>query len=227
MKFFNFMLFPCSSVAEFYQKFKKRMILHTILEVTKLICLAAIAIFFLVEYLPPFSQTSARISLPEKIEGFLSSVKYDPDSNLQEVLNLANMIRSITDDQLSESKALRYAGLIYHASQKFGVNPLEIIALVMAESEFKEKSVNPKTGDYGLGQINWEYWGKPHGLTPQELLDPSMNIFLTCQVYKFFGKDFGRYHRGDGIKCQVYLMNVKSILSTLHAFVDLNQMNMS
>ena len=135
------------------------------------------------------------------------------------------MIRLITDQQVSESKALRYAGLICHASQKFEVNPLEIIALIMAESCFKESSINKETGDYGLGQINWEHWGKDYRYSPQDLLDPSVNIFLTCHVYKFFGKDFGKYHRGNGIQSRAYIVNVKGILSTLNAFAELNKGN--
>jgi len=78
-------------------------------------------------------------------------------------MNLSKMIQFVTNNALGESKVLRYAGLICHASEKYGVNPLEIIAIIMAESEFKENSVNTKTGDYGLGQINWEHWGKPFG----------------------------------------------------------------
>jgi hypothetical protein len=149
------------------------------------------------------------------------------DSNVKEVLNLASMIRLITENQLSEMKVLRYAGLIFNASRKYGVDPLEIIALIMAESEFKENSINQETGDYGLGQINWEHWGKDFGYRPHELLDPSINIFMTCHVYKFFEEDFGKYHRGNGIQCKAYLINVKSILSTLHAFAELNKRKIS
>ena len=78
-------------------------------------------------------------------------------------------------------------------------------------------------------------WGRSTGntganltdITPQELLDPSTNIFLTCHVYKFFGQDIGKYHRGNGIQCQAYLVNVRSILSTLDAFAELNKNNIS
>jgi hypothetical protein len=62
---------------------------------------------------------------------------------------------------------------------------------------------------------------------PHQLLDPSINIFLTCHVYKFFGKDFGKYHRGGGIQSKAYLLNVRSILSTLNAFVEGNKENIS
>jgi hypothetical protein len=227
MRFFNIMLIPYSSTSDFYSKFKKRMMLHTILEATKLIFIVAIGIFFLLEYISPFAQTSLRNYFPDKAREFFSFTKSSRDSSVKEVLNLAHMIRLITDDQLSEGKVLRYAGSICHASQKYGVNPLEIIALIMAESDFKEDSINKETGDYGLGQINWEHWGKEFGFKPQELLDPSINIFLTCHVYKFFSQDFGKYHRGNGIQCKAYLVNVKSILSTLNAFTELKKQNIT
>ena len=227
MKLFTIMLIPCDSVGDFYLRFKKRMMLHAILEGAKLVLIAAIAIVFLLEYLSPFAQRSLRIDFPVSIRKFFSFTKSTRDSSVQEVLHLGNMIRLITNGQLSEGKVLRYAGLICHASQKYGVNPLEIIALIMAESGFKDESINKETGDYGLGQINWEHWGKDYGYTPQQLLEPSINIFLTCHVYKFFGVDFGKYHRGYGIQCKAYLVNVKSILSTLNAFAELKKQDIS
>ena len=227
MRFFDLLLTPCSWVGNFCRKLKEGTSLHTILEGAKLIFIVAIGVFFLLEYFSPYAQTRSRMDFPDRMRGLLSSAKPALDSNVQEILNLAGMIRLITDDQVPENKVLRYAGLIYHSSKQFGVNPLEIIAIITAESNFKEKSVNTKTGDYGLGQINWEYWGKDLGLTAQDLLEPSINIFLTCQVFKFFGQDFGKYHRGNGIKSNVYLVNVQSILSTLQAFAELNKENIS
>jgi soluble lytic murein transglycosylase-like protein len=208
-------------------KFKKRMVFHTILEAAKLSFIVALTIFLLLEYISPIAQTSLGVDLPMRIKAFLSFKESAPNPSVNEVLNLANMIRLITEDQLPEAKILRYAGLIFHASQKYGVNPLEIIALIMAESGFKERSINKETGDYGLGQINWVHWGKDYGYAPHELLDPSTNIFLTCHVYKFFGQDFGKYHRGNGIQCKIYLVNVKSVLSTLNAFAELKKEKIS
>jgi hypothetical protein len=203
------------------------MTINALLHGAKLIFILVLGAFFLLEYFSPFAQTGSSMNFPDRVRYSISSTQPARDSSVQEALNLARMIRLITDDQLPESKVLRYAGLILHASRNFGVNPLEIIALIMAESCFKEKSVNAKTGDYGLGQINWEHWGKEYGLTCQDLLEPSINIFLTCRVYKFFGQDVGRYHRGNGIKCKAYIVNVQSILSTLRAFAELNKENFS
>jgi len=242
MKLFNIHVITCNSVSDFNSKFKKRMILHTILESIKIVSLVAITAFFVLEYIAPLTQKSLRTCFPAGMEEFISTTKSadfpagmeesisttkSADSSVKEVLHLANMIRFITENQLPETKMLRYAGLIFHASRKHGVNPLEIIAIIVAESNFKETSINKETDDYGLGQINWEHWGKDFGLMPHELLDPSINIFLTCHIYKFFGKDFGKYHRGNGIQSKAYLVNVRSILSTLNAFVEGNKENIS
>ena len=226
MKLFNIHVITCNSVSDFNSKFKKRMILHTIQESVKIVFLAAITAFFVLEYIAPLTQKSLRTCFPAGMEEFLP-VTRSSDSSVKEVLHLANMIRFITENQLSEAKMLRYAGLISYASQTNGLNPFEIIAIIMAESNFKENSINKETGDYGLGQINWEHWGKDFGLMPHQLLDPSINIFLTCHVYKFFGKDFGKYHRGNGIQSKAYLVNVRSILSTLNAFVEGKKENIS
>jgi len=226
MKLFNIHVITCNSASDFHSKFRKRMVLHTILESVKIAFLVAIAVFFLLEYIAPLTRRSPQSDFPAGMEAFLSLTK-SVDSSVKEVVHLANMIRLLTENQLPEAKLLRYAGLIFYASQKHEVNPLEIIAIIMAESNFKEKSINKESGDYGLGQINWQHWGKDHGLTPEELLDPSVNIFLTCQVYKFFGKDFGKYHRGNGIQCSAYIVNVKSILSTLNALIEEGKENIS
>jgi len=226
MRLFNIHVIPCNSASEFYSRFKRRMRLHTVLEFTKIVLIVAIGVFVLIAYITPLAQRNARADAPVGMEEFPSYTK-SADTNVKEVLHLASMIRLITENQIPEAKMLRYAGLIFHASRKYGVNPLEIIAIIMAESNFKEDSINKETGDYGLGQINWQHWGKDYGLTPQELLDPSINIFLTCHVFKFFGKDFGKYHRGNGIQCNAYLVNVQGILSTLNAFIELNKENIS
>jgi soluble lytic murein transglycosylase-like protein len=183
----------------------------------------AIAFFLSQEYFFPSVRSVQGETFAVVREDFSLPKAFTPDPNVKEILNLAAMIRFITNDQVSEGKALRYAGLIFHAAQKYGVNPLEIIALIMAESRFKEGSINAKTGDYGLGQVNWVHWGKDLGLTHQDLLDPAINIYMTCHIYNYFGKDFGKYNRGHGVKSRAYVLNVKSFLSSLNAFAQLNQ----
>jgi len=226
MRLFNIHVVPYRSASDLHSKLEKRMMIHTILESVKIVLIVTIGVFILIVYTTPLAQKNTRAGLPAEMEEFVSYAK-SADIDTKEVLHLTSMIRLITENQIPEAKMLRYAGLILHASKKYGVNPLEIIAIIMAESNFKEDSINKETGDYGLGQINWQHWGKDYGLTPKDLLDPSINIFLTCHVYKFFGSDFGKYHRGNGIQCNAYIVNVQGILSTLNAFIQLKKENIS
>jgi len=226
MRFFNIHVVPYHSASDLHSKLERKIVIHAVLESVKIALIAAIGVFVLIANMTPLPQKSMRADFPAGMGEFLSYTK-SADIDTKGVLHLTSMIRLITENQIPEAKMLRYAGLIFHASKKYGVNPLEIIAIIMAESNFKEDSINRETGDYGLGQINWQYWGKDYGLTPQELLDPSINIFLTCHVYKFFGSDFGRYHRGNGIQCSAYLVNVQGILSTLNAFIESKKENIS
>src|SRR5512143_869229 len=111
MKLFNIHVITCNSVSDFHSKFKKGMILHIILESFKLFFIAAIAVFVLMEYGVPLAQKSMQTDSPTGIGEFISTAK-SADSSVKEVLRLVNMIRLITENQLSEAKMLRYAGLI-------------------------------------------------------------------------------------------------------------------
>ena len=232
MKFFSLISNPLRTPLGLCRRIFRGKTFHAILEIGKLAAIIAVAVFLSQKYFFPPAQSSQGETLKgetfkEVREDFSPPKASTPDPNVKEILNLAALIRFITNEQLSEGKALRYAGLIFHASQKYGVNPLEIIALIMAESRFKESSINAKTGDYGLGQINWVHWGKDLGLTHQDLLDPAINIYMTCHIFNYFGKDFGKYNRGHGVKSRAYVLNIKGILSSLNAFAQLNQEEVS
>lgn len=217
MKLFNLLISGCT-VGDWGRKFGEKMF-RPFLKAARIAFFIAV-VFLLLEYSSPFVQPDASHDLAgasAKIPAVPESIR---DSNVQRVLTLANMIRWISNDTLPAPKVLMYAGLISDAAEKYEVNPLEIIALIKIESNFKEASINTKTGDYGLGQINWEHWGRHNDLTSEDILDPAVNISMTCQVYKYFGKDFGRYHRGNGIQCEAYRANVNRILSTLNALAE-------
>jgi hypothetical protein len=223
MRLFTPLLILWRWLGKLYLPFQSRKGFRIFLEAAKIGTIIILTVFLSMEYLLPSAQSKTWTRSSGKQGQFLSFQGSSRDPGVKEVVTLAGMIRLVTDDRLSEGKVLRYAGLIYQAAQKYSVNPLEIIAIIVAESQFREESVNAKTGDYGLGQINWRHWGKDYGLTPQDLLDPAINIYMTCHVYKYFGKDFGKYHRGHGVKSNAYVVNVKGILSTLHAFAEMNE----
>jgi hypothetical protein len=201
----------------------RKILFYITLGVLQVFLVLVLAGLLNLERLPASWQGNTLARLEDKTALFLSPRPAFGDMNFKEIKRLGEMIQLVTEGDLGQQKAWRYASLIYHAARKYEVNPLEIVALIMAESAFKADSVNRRTGDYGLGQINWEYWGKPLGLAPQDLLEPSTNIVMTCHVYKFFGEDFGKYHRGNGIQSKAYIVNIKSILSTLVAFGKTNE----
>ena len=220
-----------ASGGDSYRKMKRRIFPYAILGVVESILIVLLAGVIIWEHFP--------VDLPEKMNwrNLLipanEAVEWSPEGSLlggmnsKEIKRLAEMIGVVNEKVLPEWKAYRYAGLIYYSAQKYDLNPLEIVALITAESSFKANVVNKKTGDYGLGQINYEHWGKPLGLTTQELLDPSINIIMTCHIFKFFGEDFSKYHRGKGIHSKAYTANIKSILSTLAAFAKAHHEDIS
>jgi hypothetical protein len=218
---------PGSFAEDVSSKFNGKIIIHTLSKAAKLAAIVVLAGFFLVIYILPFAQNSLHIHIPDQVGKFFPITRSGPDAGVSEVLNLAKMIGQITDNRFGDNKVLKYAGLIYQSSKQCGVNPLEIIAIIMAESGFEEKSINRASGDYGLGQINWVHWGREYGYTPQELLDPSVNIFLTCYVYKYFGQNVGKYNRGNGVQCKAYVANVQGILTTLKAYSEMDKENPS
>ncbi len=225
MRNVNLMLIP--SDGDFYRKFRGKIFFYAMLGIVQGILIILLAALLVLDRIP--SNWNGHPLLSPKIKTVESSPLKSVLGGLdfKEINHLAEMIRLVTEDGLTQWTTWRYASLIYHATQKYEVNPLEIVALIMAESSFKANSVNKKTGDYGLGQINWTHWGKPMGLTPQDLMDPSINIVMTCHVYKFFGEDFGKYHRGNGIQSKAYIANIKSILSSLGAFAQTNRKDFS
>jgi len=102
MKLFDIHVITCNSASDFHSKFKKRIMLHTILESVKIVLIVAVAVFVLLEYVAPLAQRSVRTDDPAQMEEFLSFTK-SADSSVREVLHLAKMIRLITENQLSET----------------------------------------------------------------------------------------------------------------------------
>jgi Transglycosylase SLT domain len=224
MKFFSLISNPLRMASGLCRRISRGKTFHAILEMGKMVAIIGVAFLLSQGYFFPSAQSSQTepFKVAQVREDFSPPKASTHDPDVKEILNLAAMIRFITNEQLSEGKSLRYAGLIFHASKRYGVNPIEIIALITAESRFKEGSINAKTGDYGLGQVNWVHWGKDLGLTHQDLLDPAINIYMTCHIFNYFGKDFGKYNRGHGVKSRAYVLNIKGIVSSLNAFAQLN-----
>lgn len=205
----------CTSASDFYHKYRKRLAGQRLLRNIRRVFIVALTIYFLVGFSSPTAQTSLVSDLTRRMNALQEVMDSEDEDVTNEITMLAEVIRFATDSRLIECEAMRYASLIHHASQLHEQDPIEIVALIVAESSFQNESINEKTGDFGLGQVNWKYWGQPNGLTPQDLIDPAINIVMTCEIFHHYGNNFDKYHRGDGIKSRAYSVNVKSILSLL------------
>jgi soluble lytic murein transglycosylase-like protein len=214
---YDLILIPSNSASEFFRKYHRRKTLRRFLKAFKVLFTAFLTAFFVVGYSSSTARTELTMDIVHKLTSLQAIQNRYEQLTTIEVINIARLARFITNHKISEIESLKYAALIYHASQLYDLDPLDVVALITAESCFDADSINQKSGDYGLGQVNWKYWGKTNGLAPQELLDPAINIVLTCHIFKYYKEDFAKYHRGNGIKSQAYLTNIQAILSALRA----------
>ena len=214
----NLMLLPCSSASDFFKKYRRRLGLKRFSTWCRRFFIAALTFYILVGLSSPTAQTSIVTDMSADIHALRMIMNHRDEMVTDHIIDLSEVIRYASDWRLGEREAMRYAGLIYHGCQMFNQDPLDIVALVVAESSFYEGSINEESGDFGLGQINWHYWGRPNGLTPQDLLDPAINIVMTCRILDHYGGDFAKYHRGYGIKSEAYSVNIRSILYSLKAY---------
>jgi hypothetical protein len=71
---------------------------------------------------------------------------------MQEVINIANAINML-NPILDEGKYLEYAVGIHHASTKYGIDPMVLIAIAQQETGFRENLPEGKAGEIGIIQI--------------------------------------------------------------------------
>lgn len=124
-----------------------------------------------------------------------------------------------------------YLAIIENECMKYDVNPVEILSIIKAESNFKQDAVSSKNA-YGLMQLtvdtaNW--CAKELGLEylePDDLLDAKTNIKLGVFYYNYLLKRYGStntafaaYNGGMGnvdkwLQNNKYSNDGKSIVST-------------
>ncbi len=99
----------------------------------------------------------------------------------------------------------QYKEWVLEYSDEYGVDPLDIAAIITIESDWDESVVNESSLATGLGQIMPREAGKyfEHRPTMEELKDPETNIKWTCLIYSIYlrqsnGSKFGALYRYSG-----------------------------
>jgi len=104
----------------------------------------------------------------------------------------------------------KYTDLIKRYSQKYGLDPYLVLAIIKAESDFKPNAISrknarglmqitEKTGKWGAEQLNLGNY------TNDALYDPEINISIGCWYLSVLYKEFGEtelviaaYNGGSG-----------------------------
>ncbi len=96
-----------------------------------------------------------------------------------------------------------------------------IIAIIFAESSFNNFKIN-QNRDYGLGQINYNVWGKYFNISKKELLNPIINIQIIVKILVNLKKQYhdkywwGYYHSKTIKSRNRYINKINKILNKLN-----------
>ncbi|MBF0315135.1 MAG: lytic transglycosylase domain-containing protein [Oligoflexia bacterium] len=91
------------------------------------------------------------------------------------------------------------------AGERYGINPLLLVAIAKQESNFNPQAVNKKnrngTKDLGIMQVNssWLRVLKEYGIDEKNLFDPCTNINAAAWIFANAIKDHGSSWRAVGV----------------------------
>lgn len=81
------------------------------------------------------------------------------------------------------------------ACQRYGLNHVIFARILAQESEFRRGAVNPGSGDYGIGQVNWHTWSHL-GLNKRRLqYDDEYNIRVSARILATYRKSYAKHER--------------------------------
>jgi soluble lytic murein transglycosylase-like protein len=119
---------------------------------------------------------------------------------------------------LTESRGQPYAIRVNQGTGQ-AVFPVTYAAGVQAVTAALARTPNT---DLGLMQVNYATWGPRLGLTPAQLLHPTVNLWAGCTVLKqalatdgALWQQIGRYHSPTPARQHVYAQKVTAWLTIL------------
>ena len=100
--------------------------------------------------------------------------------------SIANLLQRYNRN-LNDQAALKYAGYILQACERFDQDPFVVAAMIVNESSARHDAVS-KGGDYGLMQVRWRVHRKsivkkyPHIKDAKGILDPEYNVLVGTEI---------------------------------------------
>jgi len=134
-----------------------------------------------------------------------------------EVISVEKMIDKTTAKVPSEIKK-KIALAIVSNGKFYNVPYKHLVAIAFVESTFRPNLIN-ESGDHGVMQVNWQWWGKKFADNPKDLLNVYKNVEVACKIInenKRMGHDqIESYHSFNKEKQQDYQERLKIALGRL------------
>ena len=140
-----------------------------------------------------------------------------PPENHPEVIAVEKMIDKTSSNVPDDTKK-KIALAIVSNGKFYSVPYKHLVAISFVESSHRPNMIN-QTGDYGLMQVNWEWWGKKFVKNPSDLLNIYKNVEIACKIInenKRMGFDkLASYHSFNKQKQDDYQGRLKLALGRL------------
>jgi hypothetical protein len=115
--------------------------------------------------------------------------------------------------------ANRISKVFVKKADEYNIKTEKLFLIAAVESKFDHKAINYESGDYGLMQVNWFWWGKRFCKKPSELLDIEKNIEIACKILltnRGMGfKGIKYYHSLDDERAAIYENRIKKYASLI------------
>lgn len=108
---------------------------------------------------------------------------------------------------ISDEIALKISKVFLKKSKEHDLKVEKLIVIAAVESRFNHRATN-NSGDYGLMQVNWYWWGSRFCKKPSELFHIETNVEIACRILKANKKMGFRhakyYHSLDHERASIY-----------------------
>lgn len=134
-----------------------------------------------------------------------------------EVVAVEKMIDK-TSNNVSDPVKKKIALAIVSNGKFYNVPYKHLVAIAFVESNYRPNMIN-ETGDYGVMQVNWHWWGKRYVQDPKDLLNVYKNVEIACKIIvenrKMGHEQLSSYHSFNKEDQKVYQQKLKLALGRL------------
>lgn len=165
-------------------------------------------------FLLSFSTFASEIVTQDVTRGFLYQQINLPEFNLTKEDKMIRLASTICRNSTIVCKNQDYLNKLVEAflsaQEKYGIPAIVLQAIARIESSYVLNTVNPKSNDYGIMQVNEYHIGKGKFTKEKLLTDLQYSVNAGAKVFQWFYQTFPleeavkRYNCGTKDKCIDY-----------------------